>query len=305
MSGASRGWAVESPAGVPTIAVGNQKGGTGKTAVTTNLSAALVQSGHSVLAVDADPQGDLTQGLGFGPAPENDPDNPKHDLPNVMDTDEPNLLDVLVDNRRTDDIGIEEIIIPASGYDHLGYDLVPSHEDMGLARSWMRDSNSQDQLRKALSSLPDVESRYDYILIDCPPDQSIISDAAFIASRNVFIIAQTHATSHDALNRFMDQLESIEEGKDIEIALVGLLANMYRNDGQSEKFFERFDSEWSERVPFYTLPMRVAIQRAWDNGMDIYRWEDGLDQSRERELFSEMAGDLKKAFEVPVVGGEQ
>ncbi|MFC6838120.1 ParA family protein [Halomarina ordinaria] len=297
MSDVPRGWAVTPSTGVPTVAFGNQKGGTGKTTATINSAGALATRGHDVLAIDLDPQADMTKGLGLGPGDDADPSNPKNDLPNLLVTDDSNLLDVLVDNPRTHDTALSEILVEADEYDHLNFDLVPSHKDMGLARDWMDDANARLSLKQALEVLIDDGHEYDFVLVDCPPDLSVLTDAAFIAAQNVFLAAQTQATSRDALDDLWDQLESIETNQGIDIAIVGLLANMYRSDGQSRKFLEAFDDSWASMAPVFRLPMRVAIQRAWDNGMDVFQWEDANDQTVERELFSEVAATLERAFE--------
>jgi len=83
----------------------------------------------------------------------------------------------------------------------------------------------------------------------------------------------------------------------MDIAIVGLLANMYREDGQSRKFLEAFDDSWASMAPIFKLPMRVAIQRAWDQGQDIFEWEDANDQSVEHELFLEIAETMERAFD--------
>lgn len=297
MTDVPRGWAVTPSTGISTIAFGNQKGGTGKTTATINSAGALATRGHDVLAIDLDPQADMTKGLGLGSGDDTDSSNPKNDLPNVLVTDDSNLLDVLVDNPRTHDTALSEILIEAEEYDHLNFDLVPSHKDMGLARDWMDDASARLALKNALEVLIDDGYNYDFILIDCPPDLSVLTDAAFIAAQNVFLAAQTQATSRDALDDLWDQLESIESNQQIEIAIVGLLANMYRSDGQSKKFIEAFDDSWASMAPIFRLPMRVAIQRAWDNGMDIFEWEDANDQTVERELFLEIAETMERAFD--------
>lgn len=299
MSDAPHGWAVVPPTSTPTIAFGNQKGGTGKTTATINAAAALASRGHAVLAIDLDPQSDLTKGLGLGPGDENDGSNPKNELPNTLVTDDANLLDVLVDNPRTHDTELSEIVIPAERYEHLSFDLVPSHKDMGLARDWMDDASARMALKTALEGL-NAEA-YDFILIDCPPDLSVLTDSAFIAAQNVFLAAQTQATSRDALDDLWEQLESIEKSQGMDIAIVGLLANMYREDGQSQKFISAFDEAWSTTAPIFTLPIRVAIQRAWDNGQDIFQWEDPNDQSVERELFLDIAETMERAFDKTLV----
>jgi len=299
MTETPRGWGVTPSTGIPTIAFGNQKGGTGKTTATINSAAALATRDHNVLAIDMDPQADMTKGLGLGPGDENDPSSPKNDLPNTLSTDDANLLDVLVDNPRTHDTELSEIVIHREDYEHLNFDLVPSHKDMGLARDWMDDASARLSLQTALEELVEEGCDYDFILIDCPPDLSVLTDAAFIAAQNVFLAAQTQATSRDALDDLWDQLESIEDNQQIEIAIVGLLANMYRDDGQSQKFLEAFDESFASLAPIFKLPMRVAIQRAWDNGCDIFEWEDTNDQQVERDLFVEIAETVERAFDKP------
>ena len=101
MTESPRGWGVTPSTHIPTIAFGNQKGGTGKTTTIINSAAALASRDHDVLAVDVDPQADMTKGLGLGPGDDNDPSSPKNNLPNTLATDDANLLDVLVDNPRT------------------------------------------------------------------------------------------------------------------------------------------------------------------------------------------------------------
>jgi chromosome partitioning protein len=283
--------------GIPTIAFGNQKGGTGKTTATINSAAALATDDNEVLAIAMDPQADMTKGLGLGPGDDNDPSSPKNDLPNVLVTDDGNLLDVLVDNPRTHDTALSEIVIDSDEHDHLNFDLVPSHKDMGLARDWMDNASARLALKQSLEQLVDDGYDYDFILIDCPPDLSVLTDAAFIAAQNVFLAAQTQATSRDALDDLWDQLESIEDNQQVEIAIVGLLANMYREDGQSRKFLNAFDESFASMAPIFKLPMRVAIQRAWDNGQDMFQWEDANDQDVERELFLEIAETMKRAFD--------
>lgn len=297
MSDVPRGWAVMPSTGIPTIAFGNQKGGTGKTTATINSAAALATHDNDVLAIDMDPQADMTKGLGLGPGDDNEPSSPKNDLPNVLVTDDGNLLDVLVDNPRTHDTALSEIVIDADEYNHLNFDLVPSHKDMGLARDWMDDASARLALKRSLEQLVDEGYDYDFILIDCPPDLSVLTDAAFIAAQNVFLAAQTQATSRDALDDLWDQLESIEDNQQVEIAIVGLLANMYREDGQSRKFLSAFDESFASMAPVFKLPMRVAIQRAWDNGQDIFQWEDANGQEVERERFLEIAETMQRAFD--------
>jgi len=139
-----------------------------KTTATINSAAALATRNHDVLAIDMDPQADMTKGLGLGPGDDNDPSSPKNELPNTLVTDDENLLDVLVDNPRTHDTSLSEIMIEADEYDHLNFDLIPSHKDMGLARDWMDDASARLSLKLALEEMVDDGYNYDYIVVDCP-----------------------------------------------------------------------------------------------------------------------------------------
>lgn len=67
----------------------------------------------------------------------------------------------------------------------MSVDLVPSHKDMGLVRDWMDDASARLGLKVALEELVDDGYEYDFTVIDCPPDLSVLTDAAFIAAQNV------------------------------------------------------------------------------------------------------------------------
>jgi len=95
MTETPRGWGVTPSTGIPTIAFGNQKAGQEKQRRRSTVPAALATRNHDVLAIDMDPQADMTKGLGLGPGDDNDPSSPKNELPNTLVTDDENLLDVL------------------------------------------------------------------------------------------------------------------------------------------------------------------------------------------------------------------
>lgn len=65
---------------------------------------------------------------------------------------------------------------------------------MGLTRDWMDDASARLSLKTAFEALVDDSYDYDFMLIDYPPDLSVLTDAAFIATQNVFLTAQTQAT---------------------------------------------------------------------------------------------------------------
>ena len=147
-----------------TIAVANQKGGTGKTATTLSLGMALAKSGQRVLLVDTDPQGDLIKSLGWKD-------------PNSLETTLANHLNAIIEGITLD---------PREGIlSHgEGVDLMPANIELAGMEMPILMAMSREQLVNVwMSPLKD----YDFIIFDCAPTLGIIPVNAFVASDSVLI----------------------------------------------------------------------------------------------------------------------
>ena len=140
-----------------TIAICNQKGGTGKTTTTVNWGVGLARLGKKVLLVDADSQGDLTTCLGW-----QDTDSLQQTLSNKLSA-----------------VMREEQQDPFSGI--LSHkekvDLVPSNLDLSALEMSLVTAMSRESVMK--NYLSQVKDRYDYVLIDTEPAK----DESFVFSR--------------------------------------------------------------------------------------------------------------------------
>src|SRR6185437_8339701 len=142
------------PAMARVIAFANQKGGVAKTTTTLNLAVAFAEQGLKVLAVDLDPQGNLTMSQGLNP-----------------DTIERSMFDVLVHR-----LPIQEIV------HHVEVDLAVSSIDLAGAELALSSLIGRERaLEKAL--LP-VKPEYDYVLIDTPPSLGLLTINALVASNS-------------------------------------------------------------------------------------------------------------------------
>src|SRR5690606_39075302 len=130
------------------IALCNQKGGVGKTTTSINLAAALAEYGRKVLAVDFDPQGALSAGLGI----------PTHDVPTIYD--------LLLDTKRD----AHDAIVPTSVE---GLDIIPANIDLSAAEVHLVNEVARETILARV--LRQVSSEYDVILIDCQPSLGLLT----------------------------------------------------------------------------------------------------------------------------------
>ncbi|PHQ38202.1 chromosome partitioning protein ParA [Halorubrum persicum] len=239
------------------IGVTNQKGGAGKTTTTLNVAGALNQRGHDVLVIDLDPQGHATEGLGF------------EEL--YDDSDRDSLFDVLPDIDRMGDL--EQLVV-----EHQEVDVVPSHERMINAEDELANVMKREERLDMLLNESDADGRWDFVLVDCPPNLGVLTDNAIVATGNVLIPAQAKSTSIRAIELLFKQLRSIESafGEVDELALV---ANEVGVDGEAEEMMEWFKDvfEDRERCEVFEIRKRVALQRAWNAGVSIFEHDEDSD----------------------------
>ena len=179
------------------IAFANQKGGVAKTTTTLNLAVAFREMGHSVLAVDLDPQGNLTMSQGMNP-----------------DRVERSMFDVLVHSLPLEDvIHRAEVDVAVSSIDLAGAELALSSM-IGRERA----------LQKAL--LP-VRGRYDYVLVDTPPSLGLLTINALTAADGVIVPVQCEYLSLRGLVQLEGTLTMIRENLNPSVEIRGILPTMF------------------------------------------------------------------------------
>jgi chromosome partitioning protein len=179
------------------IAFANQKGGVAKTTTTINLAVAFTEQGFHVLAVDLDPQGNLTMSQGMNP-----------------DEVERSMFDVLVHS-----FPIEEVIHRAE------VDIAVSSIDLAGAELALSSMIGRERaLQKAL--LP-VRNRYDYILVDTPPSLGLLTINALTAADEVIVPVQCEYLSLRGLVQLENTLTIIRENLNPTVEIRGILPTMY------------------------------------------------------------------------------
>src|SRR4051812_19782960 len=179
------------------IALANQKGGVAKTTSTLNLAVAFAEQGHKVLAIDLDPQGNLTMSQGLNP-----------------DTIERSMYDVLVHR-----LPMEQIV------HHGEIDLGVASIDLAGAELALSAMIGRERaLEKALQS---VRPSYDYIVIDTPPSLGLLTINALVAASGVIVPVQCEYLSLRGLVQLENTLSMIRENLNPAVEIEGILATMY------------------------------------------------------------------------------
>ena len=189
------------------IAIGNQKGGVGKTTTTLNLGAALQEAGHSVLLMDLDPQSSLTRAMGLVPSELE---------PNVYDA-----LKAMAQDHEETQFDLFDTVIETES----GLHLCPSNLNLSAGEAEFPAAYGSEFLLRDLMEQSDLE-RYDYLLIDCPPSLGILTANALAAAQHVLIPLQTEAMTLHGLSIFLTTLSKIRRRINRNLQILGILLTM-------------------------------------------------------------------------------
>ena len=187
-----------------TIAVINQKGGTGKTTTCENLGVGLAMEGKKVLLVDADPQGSLTVSMGW-----QDPDA----LPTTLST--------LMQKAMND-----QCIPPGEGILHHaeGVDLIPANIELAGLEVALVNTMSREKVMKQV--LESAKREYDYILIDCTPSLGMLTVNALAAADSALIPVQAQYLSAKGLEQLLQTVQKVRRQINPKLKIEGILLTM-------------------------------------------------------------------------------
>jgi chromosome partitioning protein len=182
------------------IALCNQKGGVGKTTSSINLGAALAEYGRKVLAIDFDPQGALSAGLGV----------PTHETITIYD--------LLLSSAHEPAEAIQHTATP-------GLDVIPANIDLSAAEVHLVNEVAREQALARV--LRKVASDYDVVLIDCQPSLGILTVNALTASHGVLIPLECEYFALRGVALLIETIDKVRERLNPALELDGILATMY------------------------------------------------------------------------------
>lgn len=237
-----------------TIAVANQKGGTGKTATTLSLGMALAKSGQRVLLVDTDPQGDLTKSLGW-----KDPD--------ALGTTIANHLNATIEGASLDP---REGILPHEE----GIDLMPANIELAGMEMPILMAMSREQLVNMWMS--PLKADYDFIIFDCAPTLGIIPINAFVASDSVLVPVSAEYLPASAMTGLLKTVGRVRRQINPSLEVEGILLTLFDSRNNlarevEETIREQYGSAY--RVFDTVIPRAVSASEAPSVGASIFAYD--------------------------------
>jgi len=212
----------------------------GKTTTAINLGTALAAIGEKVLIVDMDPQGNASTGLGV-----------------PRETRRVTIYDVVVDNRSVDDAAVQTTV--------PGLFIIPADADMsGVEIELSQADRRSFRLRDALAGQGrDGQTRYDYVLIDCPPSLNLLTLNAMAAADAVLVPLQCEFFALEGLTQLMKTVDMVRQSLNPALEIQGLVLTMYdRRSALSGQVANDVRNHFGDKVYDSVIPRNVRVAEA-------------------------------------------
>jgi chromosome partitioning protein len=256
------------------LAVANQKGGVGKTTTAINLCASLAMLGQRVLAVDLDPQGNLTSGLGQ----------------KGKDAGAGTIYDALTSDTPASDARPFMLSTPV---DRLT--LVPANQHLtGAEIELVPLPRREERLRLFLAS---IRQSYDYILVDCPPSLGLLTLNGLVAADAVLIPLHCEYFALEGLADLVGTMRRVRIGLNPGLDIDGVLLTMLdERTNLGQQVARDVRAFFKHKVFETTIPRNVRLGEAPSHGLPAALYDP---KSRGAAAYMALAREILERTAVP------
>ena len=229
------------------IAIANQKGGVGKTTTSINLSSFLAEKGKKVLAIDLDPQGNMTSGLG-------------------VDKD---VVDNTVYELILGECSIKESI-SKTVVENLT--IIPSNVNLAGAEIELLGINDKEYILK--TAVDYIKDDYDFIIIDCPPSLNMLTVNAMTTADTVLVPIQCEYYALEGLSQLIHTINLVQERLNPKLQIEGVVFTMYDvRTNLSNQVVDTVKENLDTKIYSTMIPRNIRLAEAPSYGIPINMYD--------------------------------